>query len=49
MHRVLRDLHPEIAEYKGMPRYRQIIVDYLAPSMTARQPRPGTAPEQIAL
>jgi hypothetical protein len=30
LHRVLRDLHPEIAEYKGTTRYRKIAVEYLS-------------------
>ena len=30
LHRVLRDIHPDIAAYKGMTRYREIAVDYLA-------------------
>lgn len=49
LHRVLRDLHPEIAEYKGTPRYRQIIVDYLAPFDDGAVTSPGTAPEQLCL
>lgn len=31
LHRVLRDLHPAIQEYKGLPRYRPMILDHLAP------------------
>lgn len=31
LHRVLRDLHPEIVEYKGLARIRPLIIDYLAP------------------
>jgi len=49
LHRVLRDLHPEIAEYKGMPRYRQIIVDYLAAYDDGAPTGPGAAPEQTCL
>jgi hypothetical protein len=49
MHRVLRDLHPEIAEYKGMPRYRQIIVDYLAPFDDGAVLSSGTAADQTDL
>lgn len=30
LHRVLRDLHPEIASYKGLTRYRGMAVDYLS-------------------
>jgi hypothetical protein len=49
LHRVLRDLHPDIAEYKGMPRYRQTIVDYLAPFDDGARLNSGTAPEQMSL
>jgi hypothetical protein len=49
LHRVIRDLHPEIAEYKGMPRYRQLIVDYLAPFDDGAVLKSGTAPEQSSL
>jgi hypothetical protein len=46
MHRVLRDLHPQIAEYKGLPRYRQFVIDYLQPFDDGRVLNPGTASEQ---
>jgi dimethylamine monooxygenase subunit A len=49
LHRVLRDLPPEIADYKGMPRYRQMIVDYLAPFDDGAAISSGTAPEQSRL
>jgi len=49
LHRVLRDLHPDIAEYKGMPRYRQTIVDYLAAFDDGARLNSGTAPEQMSL
>ena len=49
MHRVIRDLHPLIAEYKGMPRYRQFIVDYLSAFDDGAPTTPGAAPDQIAL
>jgi hypothetical protein len=49
MHRVLRDLHPEIADYKGTTRYRQIIVDYLAPFDDGEALSSGTAPDQTRL
>lgn len=31
LHRVLRDLHPAIQDYKGLPRFRPMILDHLAP------------------
>jgi len=49
LHRAIRDLHPEIAEYKGMPRYRQMIVEYLAPFDDGAVLNAGTAPEQSSL
>jgi len=49
MHRVLRDLHPEIIEYKGMPRYRQMIIDYLAPFDDGEILSAGTQPDQTSL
>ena len=30
-HRVFRDMHPDLADYKGFARYRQAVVDFLAP------------------
>jgi hypothetical protein len=49
LHRVLRDLHPEIAQYKGMSRYRQTIIGYLAPLDDGAPLTPGTAPDQDRL
>jgi hypothetical protein len=49
LHRVLRDLHPEIAQYKGMSRYRQTIIGYLAPLDDGTPLTPGTAPDQDRL
>ena len=49
MHRVIRDLHPEIAAYKGMAGYRQIVVDYLANFDDGTVLSSGTAPDQISL
>jgi len=49
LHRVLRDLHPDLADYKGMKRYRPIIVDYLSAFDDGAPTTPGAAPDQIAL
>jgi hypothetical protein len=49
MHRVLRDLHPDIIEYKGMPRYRQMIIDYLSPFDDGEILSSGTQPDQTSL
>ncbi|WP_374309529.1 DUF3445 domain-containing protein [Methylocella sp.] len=49
LHRVLRDLPPELAEYKGLTRYREMVVDYLAPFDDGAPLSVGTAPEQTTL
>jgi hypothetical protein len=49
LHRVIRDLHPEIAAYKGMPRYQHIIAAYLSAFDDGRETLPGTAPGQGCL
>jgi len=49
MHRVIRNLNPQIAEYKGMTRYRQFIIDYLAPFDDGRVLNQGIAAEQSSL
>jgi hypothetical protein len=49
LHRVLRDLHPDIADYKGTTRYRQTIVDYLSAFDDGAPTSSGTAPEQATL
>ncbi len=49
MHRVIRDLHPQIAEYKGLPRYRQYVVDYFAPFDDGRTLNSGIAAEQDSI
>jgi hypothetical protein len=45
MHRVLRDLHPALVEYKGITRYRDAAVEWLAPYDDGAATSPGTAPE----
>jgi hypothetical protein len=49
LHRVLRDLHPEIAEYKGLGRFRDTAVSYLAAYDDGAETTRGTAPVQISL
>ena len=49
LHRVLRDLHPELIDYKGLARYRQTAVDYLARNDDGAPTTPGIAPEQDVL
>jgi len=45
LHRVLRDLHPELAGYKGLIRYREAAIDYLARFDDGEATGPGIAPE----
>ena len=45
VHRVLRDLHPALMDYKGLTRYRDTVVAYLAPFDDGAPTTPGTAPE----
>jgi hypothetical protein len=45
VHRVLRDLHPALMDYKGLTRYRDTVVGYLAPFDDGAPTTPGTAPE----
>jgi hypothetical protein len=45
VHRVLRDLHPALVDYKGLTRYRDAAVEYLAPFDDGTPTSPGTAPE----
>ena len=45
MHRVLRDLHPALVDYKGLTRYRDTVVDWLARYDDGSPTTPGNAPE----
>jgi hypothetical protein len=49
LHRVLRDLDPAVAEYKGLARYRSMAVDWLAPFDDGANLMVGTAPDQDSL
>lgn len=49
LHRVLRDLHPELETYKGLVRYRQHAVDYLARFDDGEPTNVGIAPEISSL
>lgn len=49
LHRVLRDLHPDVAEYKGMSRYRQMAIDYLSQFDDGQPTSPGIAPDVARL
>jgi hypothetical protein len=45
VHRVLKNLHPALVDYKGLTRYRDTVVDWLAPYDDGAPTTPGTAPE----
>ena len=45
MHRVLKNLHPALVEYKGLSRYRDAVVEWLAPYDDGAPTSPGTSPE----
>ncbi|MGH8264780.1 MAG: heme-dependent oxidative N-demethylase family protein [Steroidobacterales bacterium] len=45
MHRVLKSLHPALADYKGLARYRETVAAWLAPYDDGAPTSPGTAPE----
>jgi dimethylamine monooxygenase subunit A len=49
LHRVLRDLPPEIETYKGLTRYRQMAVDHLAPFDDGAALSKGSQADQNAL
>ena len=45
MHRVLKDLHPALVDYKGLTRYRDTVVEWLAAYDDGAPTSSGTAPE----
>ena len=45
LHRVLRDLHPDLVNYKGLTRYRDQAVAWLAAYDDSAPTTPGTSPE----
>ena len=45
LHRVLEGLHPALVEYKGLTRYRDAALAWLAPFDDGSPTSPGTAPE----
>jgi hypothetical protein len=49
LHRVLRDLPEALVDYKGMVRYRQTALDYLAKFDDGAPATRGTAPGQDVL
>jgi hypothetical protein len=45
VHRVLRNLHPALVDYKGLSRYRDAVVEWLAPYDDGSPTTPGAAPD----
>jgi hypothetical protein len=45
LHRVLRDLHPDIVAYKGLSRYHQTAIDFLAAFDDGAPTSPGIEPD----
>ena len=45
VHRVLQNLHPALVDYKGLTRYRDAVLEWLAPFDDGTATTPGTAPE----
>lgn len=45
LHRVIKSLHPDLIEYKGLTNYHQMMVDYLAPMDDGEDIGFGTKPE----
>jgi hypothetical protein len=45
MHRVLKNLHPALVEYKGLARYRDAVVAWLEPYDDGAPTTKGTAPD----
>jgi hypothetical protein len=45
VHRVLKTLHPALIDYKGLTRYRDAVVEWLAPFDDGAPTTPGNGPE----
>lgn len=45
VHRVLRDLHPALVDYKGLTRYRDTVVQWLSRYDDGAPTSPGTGPD----
>jgi hypothetical protein len=45
VHRVLKGLHPALVDYKGLTRYRDAVVEWLAPFDDGAPTSAGSAPE----
>ncbi|EMR13509.1 hypothetical protein MPL1_04687 [Methylophaga lonarensis MPL] len=45
LHRILKGLHPDLSEYKGLDHYRQTVIDWLAPMDDGADLGLGTQPE----
>jgi hypothetical protein len=45
VHRVLKNLHPALVDYKGLSRYRDTVVEWLAPYDDGLPTSPGNGPD----
>jgi dimethylamine monooxygenase subunit A len=45
VHRVLKGLHPALVDYKGLSRYRDTVVRWLAPYDDGAPTSPGGGPD----
>lgn len=45
VHRVVKNLHPALVDYKGLTRYREALLEWLAPFDDGQPTTVGTAPE----
>jgi hypothetical protein len=45
VHRVVKNLHPALVDYKGLTRYREPLIEWLAPFDDGAATTSGTAPE----
>ena len=45
VHRVVKDMHPALIDYKGLTRYRGALLEWLAPYDDGKPTTSGTAPE----
>jgi len=49
LHRVMRDLHPDIAGYKGLTRFHDLLIAHLAQFDDGAPTSPGIAPDMVDL
>lgn len=49
LHRVIKNLHPEIADYKGISGYRDLVIEHMAQFDDGAPTSPGTQPDTKTL